>query len=512
MYKFDFTFSPSSSKVREISWMHYKDGIKKAQEENKLALLVISASWCHWCHVLDETTFSDDGVISRINDELIAIRADADLEPEIEARYSSEGLPVVSILSPHGIALGGGNFFTAQELMALVSEAQNFYRNQRKYYFDKKEEFEKQIETIRKQQTIFDEKFDPEKLVKDVIIQAVLNLDPEEIGFGEDAKFPHPEMLDFLLSFAEYEEQEELLEMPVQILNEIVDKLLDSHEGGFFRYARERDWTNPQTDKHLYDNSMILEVLVHAARLTGSDTFKTAVKMTLNFIEKFLKNEDGLYGICRDADDEFYQLSAEQRNASRKVPRIVYETVSAYNLRYASALIEASVLFKDESMLAKAEEIVGRLLTEPFFDGNTGLIKRARNKDGFHLQDSVELLNTLVKLNQATSKETYLSKAAEVYFAIKDNFYDAQKLAFRDRVSEPDDDGALKVSYHPLSENCLVAGNIYQLMLKGAIDAREKAVADSILQLFAQEVEGLGPFAGPLGKASLLAMLAKEAN
>lgn len=138
MYNYDFTFSPKATKAREIAWFHYSDGLKKAGSENKLALLVISAAWCYWCHVMDETTFSDEEMIRTLNSEVVAIRADSDLEPEIEARYAGNGLPAVSILSPHGITLGSGNFFTKEELKALINEAKNFYATQRKFYFEKR--------------------------------------------------------------------------------------------------------------------------------------------------------------------------------------------------------------------------------------------------------------------------------------------------------------------------------------------------------------------------------------
>lgn len=512
MYKFDFTFSPRSQKVREIKWLPYKEGLKKAEEENKLAVLVISASWCSWCHVMDETTFSDERIIKMLNTEFIPIRADADLEPEIEARYGSEGLPSVSVISPHGITLGNGNFFSSMELEALLNEAKNFFSTQRKYYFEKKEEFEKSLKEIRERKIVISESFDPEKLTREVILQAVLNLDPDEVGFAGDGKFPHPEMLNFLLAFAEYENEEELLEMPLEILKTAIEKLMDQEEGGFFRYARLSDWSDPQTDKHLYDNAQILEALSRAYRLTGEEKYLNALTKTVRFIVDNLSLENGLFGICVDALDDYYLLKPEERILSKERPRSILEPVAAYNARLASAFTEIFNSTKEDAFLKMAQNILNRLEEEPFFSKDRFLLKRHPEKEGFLLQDSAETLNAAVSLYLTTRDKNKLEFARSLYFAIKEKFYDENKLAFKDRVNEATDVGALLLTYHPLNENALIAKNIFLLSMHSGLPLEEKTVGENILKIYESEAENLGPFAAPLGLASISALKAREAN
>ncbi|MCX7831672.1 MAG: DUF255 domain-containing protein [Actinobacteria bacterium] len=511
-YKFDFTFSPDSQKVKEIEWYDYKEGMKKAYENNKLALLVISAAWCHWCHVMDETTFSNDSLISKINTEMVAIRCDADLEPEIEARYAGEGLPAVFILSPHGITIGSGNFFTQHELLSLINEAQTFFETQRKYYFEKKEDFERNLEKIRSTKTTFEKDFDLETVVKDTIIQAVMNLDHEEVGFLGEGKFPFPEMVSFLFSIAEYENQEELLEMPSEILRAIVDNLFDKVEGGFFRYARMSDWSNPQTDKHLYDNSLMIELLCLGYRLTKDILFLNAAEMTIDFIDKNLRTPSGLYGFCVDANDEYYDKSAEERLFSSVKPRRILHPVSAYNLRFASSLIDAYLVTGKNMYLEIAQRIIDVLLKEPFFDEERNLLKRSPIKEGFLLQDSAELLNALLKCHQVTKKASLLEISKSIYESIVKSFYDHNKLSFKDRVLESDDLGALSINYHPLNENCLLARCIYYLSRQDSSLKNEIERAETVIRLYSENIENLGPNAGPIGLAALSALKAKEAN
>lgn len=511
MYKFDFTFSPTSEAVRKIKWHHYREGLKKAEAENKLALLVISAAWCYWCHVLDDTTLSDAGIIQRLNDELVAIRADADLEPDVEARYAQEGLPSVLILSPHGITLGGGNFFTAQELNTLINEAQQFFANQRLYYFQRKEEFEKNLEKIRQTPAEIKEVIEAEKIVKEVIIQAVTSLDAEEPGFSGDVKFPHPQMLSFLLTYAEHEGEKELYELPLEIIDTIIDSLLDKNEGGFYRYAKSRDWTNPQKDKHLYDNALLIETLARAFRLTASNEYLKAAEMTLDFLQKKLKTQTGLYGICQDAADEFTGEEPEE-TLSTGQPRVVLEPVTAYNARLASSLIELYRSSGKTAYLQEAEEIIKRLLKPPYFDEDKGLPERSALTNDLFLQDTAELINALLLLGSSNEKEGYLKKAASIYLSAKNSFFDRVKLLFKDRLEKPDDSGALVLRYHPLAENCLLAESVYRMVFKGVLDRSEESLASAILSIFAAEMVELGPYSAPIGLAALAALKIKEAN
>ena len=60
----EFRFSPRPNRAGEIAWMPWgAQAFERAQSEDKPILLAISAVWCHWCHVMDETSYSDSEVI-----------------------------------------------------------------------------------------------------------------------------------------------------------------------------------------------------------------------------------------------------------------------------------------------------------------------------------------------------------------------------------------------------------------------------------------------------------------
>ena len=96
-------FSPRPNKAHEISWLEWGSAaFQKAQSEDKPILLSISAVWCHWCHVMDETSFSTPNAIDSINQSFVPIRVDSDQRPDINSRYNMGGWPTIAFLTPFG--------------------------------------------------------------------------------------------------------------------------------------------------------------------------------------------------------------------------------------------------------------------------------------------------------------------------------------------------------------------------------------------------------------------------
>ena len=83
--------SKSPDLQSSISWYSWgNEAFEKAKAEDKPILLSISGSWCHWCHVMDNTTYSDKQVVETIRRDFVPIRVDTDRRPDINARYNLE--------------------------------------------------------------------------------------------------------------------------------------------------------------------------------------------------------------------------------------------------------------------------------------------------------------------------------------------------------------------------------------------------------------------------------------
>src|SRR5512146_156535 len=128
----ELRFSSRPNKAHLIQWRSWgADALAEARTRDRLILLSMSAVWCHWCHVMDETTYSDDEIIGFINANFIPIRVDADMRPDIDTLYNQGGWPSTAILSPDGEVISGGNYLEPEELLARLKRALALYRSGR---------------------------------------------------------------------------------------------------------------------------------------------------------------------------------------------------------------------------------------------------------------------------------------------------------------------------------------------------------------------------------------------
>ena len=104
-----------------ISWRDWnEEAFEVARSEGKPVLLTLGATWCHWCHVMDQTSYSDERVIGLINSRFIPVRVDVDQRPDISLRYNQGGFPSVAFLTGEGAFLTGRPYTPPDEMAALL--------------------------------------------------------------------------------------------------------------------------------------------------------------------------------------------------------------------------------------------------------------------------------------------------------------------------------------------------------------------------------------------------------
>src|SRR3990172_225563 len=127
-----FHFSPRPNRANEIRWRQWgEDAFREAKESGKPILLSLSAVWCHWCHVMDETSYSNEGVIKYINEHYVPVRVDNDQRPDINARYNMGGWPTTAFLTPEGEVLAGGTYVPPEQMLELLPKVSVHYMSNR---------------------------------------------------------------------------------------------------------------------------------------------------------------------------------------------------------------------------------------------------------------------------------------------------------------------------------------------------------------------------------------------
>src|SRR5579872_7495850 len=123
-------FSPRPNRAAEIGWMEWgPEAFRLARETDRPILLGISAVWCHWCHVMDETTYSDQRVIDLIRERYVPVRVDNDVRPDINARYNMGGWPTTAFLTPDGSIIAGATYMPPAQMLRALGEVVTFFHD-----------------------------------------------------------------------------------------------------------------------------------------------------------------------------------------------------------------------------------------------------------------------------------------------------------------------------------------------------------------------------------------------
>lgn len=71
-----------------MAWEEWSDLTwQRAKSENKLVLVSIGYSTCHWCHVMEHESFEDFETAEIMNHHLICIKVDREERPDIDMVY-----------------------------------------------------------------------------------------------------------------------------------------------------------------------------------------------------------------------------------------------------------------------------------------------------------------------------------------------------------------------------------------------------------------------------------------
>ena len=90
--------------------------------------------------------------------------------------------------------------------------------------------------------------------------------------------------------------------------------MYDHVEGGFFRYATQRDWNVPHYEKMLEDNAELLAIYADAHQLFPDAGYDAVVRDVIRWMDAVLYQPDvGLWSGSQDADEHYYTLDAAAR-------------------------------------------------------------------------------------------------------------------------------------------------------------------------------------------------------
>ncbi len=367
-----------------IRWKEYTpEAFRVASRENKPILMLITAVWCHWCHVFEEKVLETEDVSEQINGDFIAVFVDYDRRKDLVRKYPSYGLPSIIILAPDGQLL---------LLLPGYMNKKNFTRRLNEFMKHRWANYksvgsvEEPPATEVKQPTVEELKRFRARFRR--VLGAAYDRDYG--GFGADFKEPFGRTLLYALDLYGETGDEELKNMVLHTLDRIAglkkekttarrppaDYLLSLYQGkqqegwlekverlqrrhkivglfdpvgkGFFRLAILRDWGIPHYEKLLGVNAEMVIVYLHAYRLTGRHEYKQIAQDTLDYVlGELYETGSGRFFGSQSADEVYYHLTGEER-AQVEPPAVDTTSYAVSTAQMVEALLYAHKILGEE--------------------------------------------------------------------------------------------------------------------------------------------------------------------
>lgn len=386
-----------------IDWQEpTRAAFEQARRENKLILLDVAAVWCHWCHVMDATTYADPAVQAEIRRHYVPIKVDHDARPDIAERYRDYGWPATAILSPDGRDLvKKAGYIEPGAMTTLLAKA---YR------------IAQQLPPLQAPETVGQRSLDalPADL-RSLLVQRHLDAyDPRLGGLRLGQKFLDLDSVELDLLLAEAGD-----EAAARRARKTLDAalaLIDPAFGGAYQYSTHGDWEHPHYEKIMSVQMNYLLAYSQAYRRFGDARYLRAAEQVAAFLRDFLRAEDGAFYNSQDADlvqgvkgHDYFVLDRQAR-LTQGLPRIDKHHYASSNGMAIEGLLALYQASGKQAYLREARAALDWVLRNRALpDG--GFAHDAQDVAGPYLADSLYMGRALLKMHQVTGEQVWLERA-----------------------------------------------------------------------------------------------------
>jgi uncharacterized protein YyaL (SSP411 family) len=409
-------------------WAWGEEPFAEAARRDVPVFVSIGYATCHWCHVMARESFGDPELAAYLNEHFVAIKVDREEHPEVDAAYLAAasaftgnlGWPLSVFATPRGAAFFAGTYFPPRPVgdtpsfrmvLDAILEA----------WGERRDEVEGAagavLEALAQSRGLAPSSH-PTSAELDAAVDGLLRLeDPEFFGLGRGSKFPNAPVVQFLQERAEAGNADAAAFADRTLDALQGSELRDPVEGGFFRYAVRRDWSEPHYERMLSDNAQLL------ARFAQGDRAEPARGIAA-FLLEVLRVPSGAFASAQDSESPidgvrseggYYALDAAGR-AHQPRPSLDAKVLTGLNGLAIGALAQAGSRLGHPDWITAARDAADAVLALHLPDGPDGHIARA-SLDG-RLSDAVATLEDigglaggLLRLSLALSEAGYASLA-----------------------------------------------------------------------------------------------------
>jgi uncharacterized protein len=408
----------AGTSAARIAWEPWSDGVfERAARENRFVLLDLEAVWCHWCHVMEEVTYSDPKVVELIRKHYIPVRVDQDSRPDISRRYENYGWPATVVFNAEGGEIVKRRGYLAPPIMISMLEEIVVDPSPIDYGDD---------EPIAK---FADNALLSPKLRESLQRAFYETHDSKVGGLKQAQKFIDHDTVEYgLLRAGQGDKRAE--EMTRRTLTAAL-KLIDPAWGGMYQYSTDSDWDHPHFEKIMSMQAEPLRLYALAYGQFRDVKYLQAVRDIHRYAATFLRSPEGAFYTSQDADlvkgehsQEYFGLNDAAR---RKLgtPAIDKHRYARENGWMIQALATAYAVTGERAYLQDAQRAARWIVENRSLPGG-GFRHDEKDVAGPYLEDTLAMGEALLALYTATGEREWLARAAGSAAFIEQHFRGSQ--------------------------------------------------------------------------------------
>ena len=433
-----------------VDWYPWgEEALNRAQQEDKLILVSIGYAACHWCHVMEHESFTDQEVADLMNQHFVCIKIDREERPDLDKTYieavqlmtGQGGWPLNCVALPDGRPIWGGTYFPKSNWMNALSQLAQVYSTRKQETLQTAENVQNYM--VQQGRVI---KANPEAVFSEQELSELLQNWMQRIDFkwgGRKVnanKFPVPINYKFLIKAAYFTQDDRVQEAVDTSLEKMAfGGIYDHLGGGFARYSVDPYWKVPHFEKMLYDNAQLVSLYSEAYHQNPRELYKRVVYDTLEFVNRELSSPEGGFYSSLDADSEgeegkFYVWSYEEIEALLGTETKVFSAY--YNVHPFGNWEGKNVLFvlESEEEFAEQWKLDPQHFQEQLAKSRSILLNAREKRIRPGLDDKILcswnalMLRGYIDAYRVFKEESFLEKAIENAQFIQNNLAEAGKL------------------------------------------------------------------------------------
>jgi uncharacterized protein YyaL (SSP411 family) len=475
---------PGYTAGAKIDWQPWSDSVfERAARENRFVLLDLEAVWCHWCHVMDEVTYSDPQVVELIKSRYLPVRVDQDSRPDISRRYENYGWPATVVFNADGGEIVKRRGYLPPEVMISMLEEVIVDPSPVDYGDD---------EPTPK---FADNPLLSQQLRKSLQAAFYDTHDPKLGGLQQFQKFIDHDTVEYgLLRAGQGDKQ--AAEMTRRTLTFAL-KLIDPAWGGMYQYSTDFDWDHAHFEKIMSMQAEPLRLYALAYGQFRDERYLQAVRDLHRYVTAFLRSPEGAFYTSQDADlvkgkhsEKYFALDDAARR-KLGIPAVDKHRYARENGWMINALATAYAMTGERAYLDDAQRAARWIIANRSLPGG-GFRHDEKDVAGPYLEDTLAMSDAFLALYAATGEREWLARAASGAEFIEQHFRGSQPGYL---TSAPRASSRLQPKSN-IDENIPLA-RFANLLHRYTGDARYRAMSDYALRMLVTEQVAGSLLTGP---------------